>query len=375
MEHTIRELDARALEHDMRTPIANVIALAQLSMHALEDGGAQERILPYLSKILVAAHELQMLTGQIVGGKRAGKETFTALDIAKTLGATLGAQAAQKKQMLRIDVSALGMDAMEGERTALMRILTNLLGNAIKYTQDGGCISLTARRRDAAEVEFAIEDNGIGMKPEFMARMFEPFARAPQAERTQAAGCGLGLSIVRQLTMQMGGSIDVKSEWGKGTAFTLKLPLRTVCRAEDALRGKCFLLAEDNDLCAEIAQALLSGEGASVCRAADGAQAVRLFESQPAGAFDAILMDMRMPQMGGCAAAAAIRANARTDAGRIPILALTADGDAGDEREAIASGMNACLNKPLDIGRLRAAMGICADDHRENGGRVSHAGF
>ena len=344
-------MDMRALKHDLRAPIANVIALAQLSMSELTDGAAQEKILPYLNRILVAAQELQLLTGDAAQSE--GKTTrFTALDIAQTLGATLGAQAAQKNQLLRIDVSALGGGMLRGERTALMRILTNLLGNAVKYTPAGGRISLTAKRIDAAQAEFTVEDDGMGMKKEFMARMFEPFERAPEVEGGEIAGCGLGLSIVRRLTAQLGGSIEAKSEWGKGTAFTLRVPLEAEAGAEKALKGMRFLLAEDNDLCAEIEQEILRSRGAQVCRAADGAQAVGLFAARGEGAFHAILLDMRMPQLDGCTAAKKIRALSRADAGRIPILALTAGGDARDEEDALAAGMNGCLAKPLDAERL-----------------------
>jgi anti-sigma regulatory factor (Ser/Thr protein kinase) len=139
-----------------------------------------------------------------------------------------------------------------------MRILMNLLGNAVKYTPCGGRISLTARRTDAQNTEFVIEDNGMGMKPEFMARMFEPFARAPEVDGGEIEGCGLGLSIVRRLTAELGGHIRVSSEWEKGTAFTLRLPLRAEEKAEHSLQGKCFLLAEDNEITAEIVQEILT---------------------------------------------------------------------------------------------------------------------
>lgn len=348
-------MDMRALKHDLRAPIANVIALAQLSMSELTDGAAQEKIMPYLSRILAAAQELQLMTGDAAQGE--GKAArFTALHIAQTLGATLGAQAAQKNQLLRIDVSALGGGTLRGERTALMRILTNLLGNAVKYTPAGGRVSLTARRIDAAQAEFTVEDDGMGMKPEFMARMFEPFERAPEVMGGEIAGCGLGLSIVRRLTAQLGGHIEAKSEWGKGTAFTLRVPLKAEDGEQKALEGMRFLLAEDNDLSAEIAQVILEEKGASVCRAADGTQAVKRFASLPEGTFDAILLDMRMPELGGCGAAEAIRKMARADAGRIPILALTAGGDTQDEREALAAGMNGCLKKPLDVQALQLAI-------------------
>ncbi len=356
MENRNEEMNMRALRHDLRTPIANVIALAQLSMNMLEHEETQESILPYLSKIILAAQQLQQLTGEEAGDEAKREERFTALEIAQALGTAIGAQAAQKNQILRMDVSGMGGGMMIGRRTALLRILTNLLGNAVKYTPCGGRISLTARRTDAGNAEFVIEDNGMGMKREFMARMFEPFARAPEVDGGEIEGCGLGLSIVRRLTAELGGSIQAASEWGKGTTFTLRLPLPAEQKTDAVLYGKCFLLAEDNELSAEIVQEILAGKGASVRRAGDGEQAVRLFESLPTGTFDAILMDMHMPHLGGCAAAEAIRSYARADAEKIPIFALTAGEDARDECEALAAGMNACLRKPLNVARLCAVI-------------------
>lgn len=354
-------MDMRTLEHDMRAPIANVIALAQMSMRALTGGGAQETILPYLSKILVAAQELKQLTGELAGGEAAREERFTALDITKTLGATIGAQAAQKNQLLRIDVSGLGSQTLIADRTALMRVLTNLLGNAVKYTQSGGKISLTARiisrSQGCAQAEFIVKDDGMGMDAAFMERMYEPLSRSRQAIESGIEGFGLGLASVKRLAQRMNGTIHAQSEPGKGTAFTLRIPLRLQQETGAALAGKRILLAEDNDLSAEIAGAILESRGAGVRRAENGRQAVEIFMAEPVGTFDAVLLDMRMPQMGGCAAAEAIRRMARADAKCIPILALTAGGDKQDEREAIAAGMNGCLKKPLDVEALQLAMG------------------
>ncbi len=357
----------RAFSHDMRAPLENVIALVTLSLERLKEearGGA-ESVVPYLRKILVAARDMEMMTDDLLtqeGESREGR--FTAQELAESVSAAVGEQAAQRRQLLHIDVSGLGEAAMIGDGAALKRILTNLMSNAVKYTQDEGRISLIARGErtgcGAMEAEFIVEDNGMGMDAAFMARMYEPLARSRQALDSAIPGHGLGLASVKRLTERMHAAIDAQSEPGRGTRFTLRVPLGVEeTQAEEQgeeLAGKRILLAEDNDLSAEIAQAILEGKGASVRRAADGEQAVKLFASLPAGTFDAILLDMRMPVLGGCGAAGAIRAMARADARRIPILALTAGGDAQDEREAIAAGMNGCLKKPLDVQALRLAI-------------------
>ena len=363
MESRNGELELRSLRHDLRAPIANVIALAELSMNALEHEENQAQILPYLSKILLAAKELAQMTGE--AEETQGVKRFTALDLAQTLGATIGEAAEKKNQLLRIDVSGLGPGAMLGDRAALMRALSNLLSNAVKYTPAGGHIRLTARRTQSGEAEFIVEDDGMGMDEAFMETMFEPYARAQEARERAIPGQGLGLSIVRRMTQRLGGRISAESRKGGGTAFTLCVPL-AMEETEKMLAGRCFLLAEDNDLSAEIAGAILREQGAKVCRAADGRQAAARLAQSAQGAFDAVLMDMHMPVMDGCAAAKAIRASAHEDAKRIPILALTAGGSAQDAEEAIAAGMDACLKKPLDIGELCAAMRLSAQQGRRN---------
>ena len=352
----------RAFSHDMRTPLENVIALAQMSLRRLGEGkpDSGETVETYLRRILAAARDMEMMTDDLLSGDTpVRRERFDARELAESLGEAIGAKAAVREQTLKIDVSALGEEALIGDRAALLRILTNLLSNAIKYTPPGGRISLTARiaqrTADGVLAEFTVEDNGMGMDEVFLARMYEPMARSPQAIDQQIPGHGLGLAIVRRLTQRMNGTIRAESAPGQGTKMTLRVPL-DLPRDAGTLSARRFLLAEDNELSAQIARQLLAMQGAHVSCAADGAQVVQLFLSSPAGTFDAILMDMRMPGMDGCAAAQAIRSSAHADAIRIPILALTAGGDGQDEYEARAAGMDACLKKPLDTAMLSAAM-------------------
>lgn len=362
-----------ALAHDMRTPLENVIALAQMSLDRMEEDAQKETLRPYLRSILTAAKDLELLTMDLLFPEQdVLVERFTARELAISIGEMVNARAKAKQLAVRIDVSGLGEMPLEGDRTALLRILSNLMSNAVKYTPTGGRVSLTARiahrgREGILDGEFIIEDTGIGMDEAFVARMYEPFLRSQEALERRIPGQGLGLAIVQRLTARMKGTIAVKSQPGKGTRFCVHVPLRCTpgeIRHTDesvALAGRVFLLAEDNDLSARIAQELLVRRGASVQRAVDGAQAVRLFRSSSVGTFDAILMDMWMPRMGGCMAAEEIRAMARADAERIPILALTASADQQDERMAKAAGMDACLHKPLDTGKLSAALQCTAE--------------
>lgn len=362
-----------ALAHDMRTPLENVIALAQMSLDRIEEDAQKETIRPYLCSILTAAKDLELLTTDLLSPERGEQaERFTARELAISIGETVSGRAKAKGLAVHIDVSGLGEMPLEGDRAALLRILSNLMSNAIKYTPTGGRVSMTARiarrgRDGMLDGEFIVEDTGIGMDEAFVARMYEPFLRSQEALDRQIPGQGLGLAIVQRLTARMKGTIAVKSRPGEGTRFCVRVPLRYASEEIHApgkgvaLTGRVFLLAEDNDLSARIAQELLARKGASVRRASDGAQAVRLFRSSAMGTFDAILMDMWMPQMGGCMAAEEIRSMPRADAGRIPILALTASASALDERMAKAAGMNGCLRKPLDTGRLSAVM-QCAEE-------------
>ena len=220
---------------------------------------------------------------------------------------------------------------------------------------------------DKVVYRFVISDTGIGMSPEFLKHLFEPFAQANDDARSNYQGTGMGMPIVKALLKNMGGTISVKSELGRGTTFTVDLPFvinRTPEKAVEAsadaeecdICGMSILLVEDNELNTEIAQTLLEHDGALVTTAANGKEALELFQAKPAGAFDAILMDVQMPVMNGHAAAQAIRALARADAATIPIFAMTADAFVEDEKAALAAGMNAHVAKPLEIDELRRAV-------------------
>ena len=251
------------------------------------------------------------------------------------------------------------------DEVRIREILINIISNAVKFTHDGGSITFESSRKpgpDPAHIIFCyrIADTGIGMSEEFSAHIFDEFSQENSGARTQYQGTGLGMAITKRYVELMGGTITVKSIKGSGTAFTVELPLeladpiekeeQTAAPAPKDLTDLHILLAEDNDLNAEIAIMLLEDKGMQVTRAIDGCEAVELFENHPPGTFDVILMDIMMPKMNGYEATKAIRQlKDRPDGSTIPIIATTANAFAEDVQAALDAGMNAYLAKPIVI--------------------------
>lgn len=257
---------------------------------------------------------------------------------------------------------------MIGSPTHIRQIMINLLGNSIKYNKRGGSVTFSSKTRPLDDGRalfcFSVSDTGIGMTPEFLKHIYEPFAQEGDDARSKFQGTGMGMPIVKSLIELMGGTIEVTSELHVGTSFYVEIPLdidenpqaraNTVESAPDcSLTDMNVLLAEDNELNAEIAQTLLESEGVVVTRAANGNEVVDLYLSHPAGSFDAILMDIMMPDMDGYEATRAIRLSEKVDAADIPIIALTANAFAEDAKAAHDAGMNAHLSKPLDFNKLK----------------------
>lgn len=257
---------------------------------------------------------------------------------------------------------------MIGSPTHIRQIMINLLDNSIKYNKHGGSVTFSSKTKPLDDGRalfcFSVSDTGIGMTPEFLTHIYEPFAQEGDDARSKFQGTGMGMPIVKSLVELMGGTIEVTSELHVGTSFYVEIPLDidknpqaradTVERVLDcSLTDMNVLLAEDNELNAEIAQALLESEGIVVTRAADGNEAVDLYVGRPAGSFDAILMDIMMPGMDGYEATRAIRLSEKADAVDIPIIALTANAFAEDAKAAHDAGMNAHLSKPLDFNKLK----------------------
>lgn len=257
---------------------------------------------------------------------------------------------------------------MIGSPTHIRRIIINLLDNSIKYNKRGGSVTFSSQTKPLdngrALFCFSVSDTGIGMAPEFLKHIYEPFAQEGDDARSKFQGTGMGMPIVKSLIELMGGTIEISSEVGVGSTFNVQIPLdidknpqageRADGQANScSLAGMNVLLAEDNELNAEIAQALLESEGIVVTHAADGNETVDLYVGRPAGSFDAILMDIMMPGMDGYEATRAIRLSKKADAADIPIIALTANAFVEDAKAAHDAGMNAHLSKPLDFNKLK----------------------
>lgn len=370
------------MSHDIRTPLNGIMGMCHLAIRDYDDPSG------YLNKIDQSSHQLMLLINDILDMSRIeqGKvEVRTApLDIHVLLRGcitNIEALAIQKNIEVRVDTGGLIDCWAESDELLLNQILTNLLGNAVKFTPEKGAITLRAAQESpqngVALYTFEVRDTGIGMSAEFVARMFEPFSQENSDSRTQYKGTGLGLSIVKSLVEKLQGDILVESAPGKGSRFSVILPMTVTLPVQDSeafgelsdqgtVTGMHVLLAEDNELNRLIASDILEELGLIVDTAADGQQAVDRFAASAEGQYHIIFMDLRMPVMDGLAAARAIRCLPRSDA-NVPIVAMTADAFAEDVEKTRAAGMNDHLAKPLDLGRLKAVLYKYHPDRKRGG--------
>lgn len=354
------------MSHDMRTPLNAVIGFCKLALPA-NRAGQQEKVRDYLKKIDFAANQLLSLINDILELSRieAGKrgidqkefDLHTAVDSMADLFRDL-AQETHKQFNVRF---RLRDTHVVGDAKMLGQILTNLLSNAFKYSNPGAQIDLEVCQviqEDYSQYRFVVRDTGIGMTPEFLEHLFEPYARETSFSSHPTTGTGLGMPIVQNLVQQMSGTIQVESTLGKGSCFTVTLPLRPCTGApkeepaptqEMDWTGLRVLVAEDNAMNREIVTELLTMSGASVIPAVNGEEAVAQFSASPTGTVDLILMDMQMPVMDGCAAASRIRALDRPDARTVPIVAVTANALEEDVDKTTRAGMNGHVSKPIDF--------------------------
>ena len=379
----------RNMSHDMRTPLNAILGSSELARQHLDE---PQRAAGYLDRIDSSGRYLLGLINDILemarmehGQVRLESRPF---DLRKCVDDCLAAfriQAGREGKALRENFAA-GPETVVGDERRIQQILNNLLSNAFKFTPAGGEITLSVRQTESGEYgryEFAVADTGIGMSPEFLRRIFEPYAREMRFGDRAASGTGLGMSITRSLAALMGGEIQVESEPGKGSRFTVVLPLPSAEPGQDepaaeaaaraaaragagafTLEGLSLLLAEDNEINMEITTEMLAARGVRVAQAFDGAEAVELFRQSAPFAFDAVLMDMQMPGLDGCAAARQIRALPRADAQSVPIIAVTANAFAEDVAATAAAGMDAHISKPIDFKKLAQALEqlLCAGE-------------
>lgn len=364
----------RNMSHDMRTPLNAIIGSSQLARHHLED---PDRTAGYLARIDSSAHYLLGLINDILdmarmehGQVQLENRQFDLRACVEECLETFRVQAETQKKHLEERFSAVQTQLM-GDSFRIQQILNNLLSNAFKFTPEGGSVSLSVDQLESGEhtqYKFVVSDTGIGMSPEFLQRIFEPYAREMRFSERQAAGTGLGMSITKSLVAQMGGEIQVESSPGQGSIFTVVLPFaaaeepqtapekQTAQPAPLSLEGLHLLLAEDNEINMEITTELLSAQGVQVTQAWNGAEAVEQFQAAEPFFFDAVLMDMQMPVLDGCEAARQIRGLPREDAGQVPIIAVTANAFAEDLAATAAAGMDAHISKPIDFQALRETL-------------------
>ncbi len=363
------------MSHDMRTPTNTVMGFTDMARNSLDQ---PERARECLDKVSAASAQLLHLINEVLDTAKIeqGKMELhlAPVDLRRHLEETaamfqMQAQSNHQKFSMELSLPASTMILTDGNR--LNQILNNLLTNAIKYTPAGGRIKLQAEELPGSAPDerfypFTVSDNGIGMAPEFLERIFLPSEREDTSMTNQTSGVGLGMAITHSIVEMMGGRIDVQSERGKDSTFTVLLPCRLAQQVPASqpsadtgtfsLEGRRFLLAEDNFLNMEIATELLTMEGAAITPVQNGQEAVDAFASSAPGTFDAIILDIQMPVLDGYGAARAIRALPRPDAQTIPILAMTANAFTDDIAAAREAGMNSHIAKPVDIGRIKAVL-------------------
>ena len=361
------------MSHDIRTPLNGILGLIEIE--ELKDGDMQVAR-ESRAKARVAANHLLSLINDILEMGKIEDRKLTLEHAPFNLKELCDDALVLCK--LRASGNGITMQDnslpyatgpyMIGSPTHIRRIIINLLDNSIKYNKCGGSVTFSSQTKPLdngrALFCFSVSDTGIGMAPEFLKHIYEPFAQEGDDARSKFQGTGMGMPIVKSLIELMGGTIEISSEVGVGSTFNVQIPLdidknpqareRADGQANScSLAGMNVLLAEDNELNAEIAQALLESEGIVVTRTADGNETVDLYVGHPAGSFDAILMDIMMPGMDGYEATRAIRLSEKADAADIPIIALTANAFAEDAQAAHDAGMNAHLPKPLDFNKLK----------------------
>lgn len=370
------------MSHDIRTPMNAILGYTQLIKKELNKPQEidAKRLLDYEGKIEHSGNLLLSIINNVLdmarieSGKAELNEEYC--DVKSVIDELMSVfESDTKKKNLRIFSDwKVSHRYLIVDQTKIKEIFLNLISNAVKYTPEGGSITVRAEelpcdRAGCICVKTEIEDTGIGMSKEYLPDLFEPFTREHNSTTTKVIGTGLGMPIVKKLVELMGGSIAVESELGKGTKFTLILTHRLADEAhsgsqaalseeekKDILRGKRILLAEDNDLNAEIAQTILEESGFLVDRVEDGAQCVAAMEGKPAGSYDLILMDIQMPNLDGYQATQAIRSLAEKEKAAIPIVAMTANAFQEDRDMALSIGMNDHIAKPVDIARVEEAL-------------------
>ena len=360
------------MSHDIRTPMNAIIGMTSLIRH---DAGNKAKVIEYADKIDISSQHLLGIINDVLdmskieAGKTVFKYTdFSILDFITELNTIFHSQIDEKNQTLTIIKENIRHEWVNGDQVHLMQIFSNLVSNAVKYTQEGGKIQFLVEECETkssvyAKYRFLVSDNGMGMSADFKDTIFDAFTRAESSMTNKIQGTGLGMAITKNLVEAMGGTIDVESELSQGSCFEVLIDLRIaedrfVSSAEQAekdepagnvLKGMRFLCAEDNELNAEILMELLKIEGAECTICENGKRVLEAFEQSVPGDYDMILMDVQMPVMNGYEATKAIRRSSHELAKTIPIIAMTANAFSEDIQHSLAAGMNAHVSKPVEM--------------------------
>ena len=390
-----------SMSHEIRTPMNAIIGLDRI---ALRDPNISEATRDELEKIGSSARHLLSLINDILDMSRieSGRmvlkeEEFSFRDFLDQINVIIHGQCDDKGLIFVCNRVEPLDEYFIGDDLRLKQVLINILGNAVKFTDAPGTVVFTVEHADASDgtdgaddtggsdadadsagagadadvrrvLRFTVKDTGIGMDEAFIPKLFDAFSQEDATTTNRYGGSGLGMAITKNIVDLMGGGIEVESAKGRGTTFTMDIPLKKASHSSDAPETGCFahdvsisglhiLIVEDMELNAEILADLLELEDATTEWAENGQRALELFERNEAGHFDAILMDMRMPVMDGPSAAMALRLLDRSDAATIPIIALTANAFEEDVATCLQAGMNAHMSKPVDIDKLKELLG------------------
>lgn len=365
------------MSHDIRTPMNAIVGFSGLLEKSLHD---EKKSLGYIKKIRVSSDILLTIINQVLEMARieSGKITLSSesVNIREMVDAmnTVFESSLTKKSLEYQCSLNVVHDQILCDKTKMEEIILNVVSNSIKYTNPHGKITvsideLASEDEKNADYKVVVEDNGIGMSQDYLPHIFEEFSREHTSTETRVAGTGLGLPIVKSLVDRMGGTIEVESEEGKGTRFIMKFSFpvslenqvrekekQNIPDITEKLEGKRILLAEDNELNAEIAETVLEETGIKVKHVEDGIQCIEELKKMPEKYYDVILMDVQMPNMDGYTATEKIR-HLDDSRAEIPIIAMTANAYDEDRRKAQEAGMDGFLAKPLDVDEMMRLLG------------------
>ncbi len=364
------------MSHDIRTPMNAIIGFADLLEKHIDE---KERVRDYIGKIKSSSEFLLSLinyvleTARIESGKTSlKKEVSCASRLIESLTDVFEPEVC-KKGLTYSYTKDIEHEYVMGDETKVREIFINIIGNSLKYTPAGGKITIDIReipfdRENYIAYKIVVEDTGIGMSEDYLPHIFEEFSREHTSTESKVVGTGLGLPIVKALIDLMGGTIEIESEAGKGTKTTVMIPFEIATQEQileekqkekefvpEDIKEKRILVAEDNELNAEIALAVLKEKGLLVERAANGKECVEMLKEKPADYYDMILMDIQMPEMDGYQATEMIR-NLGDSRAAVPIVAMTANAFEEDRQKALDAGMNAHVSKPVDMNVLFRVM-------------------